>query len=172
MRKPTERRTSYWAGVTCVITVLLALIVQASEIVEGVNVIMPAWPLMAIFLWSGLRPHFMPPIAIFAIGLLQDLLADSPMGIWALSYLISIAIFRFRGEDGMPRDLPPILLRFAGALAVSHLIAFAVGSLAAGQLTDGRSLMIKAIATILMFPLVAFLAMRRRRGSRSGFIGG
>lgn len=172
MRKPTERRTSYWSGVACVLSVIVALILQASEIVEGVNVIMPSWPLMVIFLWAGLRPQFMPPIAIFTIGLLQDLLADSPMGIWALSYLISIAIFRFRGEDGMPRDLPPILLRFSGALVVSHLIAFAVGSLAQGQLTDGRVLMIKAIATILMFPLVAFLALRRRRGSRSGFIGG
>lgn len=173
MRKPTERGIPYMSGVLCGLTVFASLVVQAAptQLVEGVN-IMPTWPLMVIFLWSGLRPHFMPPFAVFLIGLCQDLLTGAPMGVWALSYLVAMAAFRFRGEDGMPRDLPPILLRFAGTLALAHAVAFAAGSLANGQLADIRPLIIEATATILMFPLVAFLALRRRRGSRTGFIGG
>ena len=127
---------------------------------------------MAIFLWSGLRPRFMPPIAVFAIGLTQDLLTGAPMGVWALAYLASISVFRFRGEDGMPRDLPPILIRFSGTLLLAHAIAFAAGSFALEQLADIQPLIIEVIATILMFPLLAFLVLRRRRSSRAGFIGG
>jgi rod shape-determining protein MreD len=173
MRKPGEHGTPYWAAGGCVVSVFLSLIFQAApaHLVDGVN-IMPTWPLIAIFLWSGLRPYFMPPFVVFAIGLTQDLLTGAPMGVWALSYLVSIAVFRFRGEDGMPRDLPPILLRFGGTLVLAHTIAYIAGSWSLGQLADFRPLIIEATATILMFPLLAFLALRRRRSSRSGFIGG
>ena len=172
MRKPTERATSYWSAVGCVVSVFSALVVQAAptQLIDGVN-IMPTWPLIAVFLWSGLRPHFMPPFIVFAIGLCQDLLTGAPMGVWALSYLVAIAAFRFRGEDGMPRDLPPILARFAGTLVLAHVIAYLAGSVALGQLADLRPLIIEATATILMFPLIAYLSLRRRRGGRSGFIG-
>lgn len=173
MRSSVERRSSWVPGAVCVVTVLLALIVQAAptKLVDGVN-IMPTWPLMAVFLWSGLRPHFMPPIAVFAIGLTQDLLTGAPMGVWALSYLISIAVFRFRGEDGMPRDLPPIFARFAGALLLSHTIAYVAGSLALGQMADMRPLIVEATATILMFPLLAWFTLKNRRSRSTGFIGG
>ena len=173
MRKPVERRTAYWAAAACVLSVFAALVIQAAptRLLDGVN-LMPTWPLIAIFLWSGLRPHFMPPIVVFSIGLVQDLLTGAPMGVWALSYLVAMAVFRFRGEDGMPRDLPPILLRFGGTLLLAHAIAYGAGSWALGQFADIRPLIIEATATILMFPLIAYLALRRRRPSRTGFIGG
>lgn len=172
MRKPVERSSPIWPAVICVLSVLAALIVQAAptRLIDGITV-MPTWPLMAIFLWSGLRPRFMPPVAVFAIGLTQDLLTGAPMGVWALSYLVAISVFRFRGEDGMPRDLPPILARFAGTLLLAHGVAFAAGSFALEQMADFQPLIIEVLATILMFPLVAFLVLRRRRPSRAGLIG-
>lgn len=173
MRKPQERSAPYWSALGCVLSVVAALLFQAAptRLIEGIT-IMPTWPLMVIFLWSGLRPYFMPPIAVFAIGMTQDLLTGAPMGIWALSYLVSISVFRFRGEDGMPRDLPPIVLRFGGTLLLAQAIAFSAGFFALGEMPHLQPLIIETIASILMFPMLAFLAVRRRRGSRSGFIGG
>ena len=173
MRKPTERNSPWMAAAGCIASVLIALVVQASptRLVDGMT-IMPTWTLMAIFLWAGARPQFMPPIAVFAIGLTQDLLTGAPMGVWALSYLVAISVFRFRGEDGMPRDLPPVLLRFGGTLLLAHGIAFAAGSFALEQLADLQPLIIEIIASILMFPLPAYLVLRRRRSRGSGFIGG
>ncbi|WP_339748935.1 rod shape-determining protein MreD [uncultured Maricaulis sp.] len=173
MRKPSERKTSHWAAAACALSVFAALVVQAAptQLIDGVN-IMPTWTLIAIFLWAGLRPHFMPPIIVFAIGLCQDLLTGAPMGVWALSYLVAIAAFRFRGEDGMPRDLPPILARFAGTLLLAHAIAYLMGSWSLDEWADLRPLIIEATATMLMFPLIAYLSLRGRRSSRTGFIGG
>ncbi|MBR9825868.1 MAG: rod shape-determining protein MreD [Alphaproteobacteria bacterium] len=174
MRRPNERRRApYWAALGCVLSVIVALLFQAAptRLVEGID-IMPSLPLMVIFLWSGLRPYFMPPFAVFLIGLTQDLLTGAPMGVWALSYLVSIAVFRFRGEEGMPRDLPPIVIRFTGTLLLAHTIAYVAGSLIPGNPANLQPLIIEAVASILMFPLVAFLVVRNRRSSRSGFIGG
>ena len=39
-------------------------------------------------------------------------------------------------------------------------------------MADLRLLIIELAATMLMFPLLAFLALRNRRSGRSGFIGG
>ncbi|MDF1768301.1 rod shape-determining protein MreD [Maricaulis sp.] len=173
MRKPTDRNSPWLAATGCIASVLIALIIQASptRLVDGLT-IMPTWTLMAIFLWANVRPQFMPPIAVFAIGLTQDLLTGAPMGVWALAYLVSISVFRFRGEDGMPRDLPPVLLRFGATLLLAHGIAFAAGSFALEQMADLQPLVIEIVASILMFPLPAYLVLRRRRSRGSGFIGG
>lgn len=173
MRRPNERRTPYWAAAGCVLSIVAALLFHAAptRLIEGLS-IMPSWPLMVIFLWSGMRPYFMPPFAVFLIGLTQDLLTGAPMGVWALSYLVSISVFRFRGEEGMPRDLPPIVLRFSGTLLLAHTIAYLAGSVLPGNPANLQPLIIEAVASILMFPLLAFLVVRNRRSSRSGFIGG
>lgn len=173
MRTSSDRSMIWLSAALCIFTVLVALVMQAAptRLVDGISV-MPTWPLMAIFLWSGLRPHFMPPIVIFAVGLTQDLLTGAPMGVWALSYLVALSAFRFRGEDGMPRDLPPVLLRFGATLLLAHGIAFAAGSFALEQMADLRLLIIELAATMLMFPLLAFLAIPNRRSGRAGFIGG
>ena len=171
--RPADRNQDYWDLGLCVFTVFAALVLYAAptRLIEGPD-LMPAWPLMVIFLWSGLRLRFMPPIVIFLIGLIQDLLTGAPMGVWALSYMAALTLTRFRGEDGMPRDLPPIWVRFCAAMLIAAGVAYAAGSLALGELADWRPIVIEAAASILMFPMLAFLSLRRRRSSRAGLIGG
>jgi rod shape-determining protein MreD len=171
--RPTDRNHDWFDLALCVFTVIAGLLLYAAptRLIDGPD-IMPAWPLMAIFLWSGMRPRFMPPVIIFLIGLTQDLLTQSPLGVWAFSYMAAIALTRFRGDDGMPRDLPPIWLRFCLAMGAASLIAFGLGAWAVDGLPDWRKLLIESLSSILMFPLIAFVSLRRRRGSRSGLIGG
>ncbi len=50
-------------------------------------VIAPSFALMAVYYWGLYRPDLMPPIAVFLVGLFQDLMSGGPLGLWSLVYL-------------------------------------------------------------------------------------
>lgn len=169
MRAPIERRPPYGLAVWAAISVILSLIAYASpsHLTQGPD-LMPLLPLIAIFIWSSLRPRFMPPFIIFFIGIMQDLLTGGPMGIWALAYLTAMMIMRVRKEEGAPRELGPLWFRFVAVTAIATLVAWATGSLAIGGPAAVRPMLVEAAASILMFPLIGLLTIRKR-SARSSF---
>lgn len=163
MRAPIEKRPPYFLVLWCVVTNILALVLHAtpSRITEGPDW-MPLWPLISLFLWSTIRPRFIPPIVIVAVGLVQDVLTGGPMGVWAASYLLAMIIMRTRREEGGPRELFPLWLRFAGVAAITFATAWAIGSLTLGMPAQVTSILIEAAVTLAIFPLIALIAVRGR----------
>src|SRR5437588_5538321 len=63
----------------------------------GYAALTPAFTLMAAYHWTIYRPDLLPAIALFAIGLGEDLLAGAPIGFGALSLLLArAAVLRYR----------------------------------------------------------------------------
>ena len=48
----------------------------------------PAWMLASVYFWSLFRPASLPAPAVFALGLLLDLLAQGPLGVSILILLL------------------------------------------------------------------------------------
>ena len=169
MRAPIERRPPYGLVIWCVVTLILSLLLYAAPArLTQTTDLMPLLPLIVLFIWSTIRPYFIPPLVIFAIGIFQDLLTGGPMGIWAFSYLAALTIMRVRKEDSTTRDLGPLWFRFVATTAIAVSIAWAIGSLAIGGPAAVQPMAIEAAASILMFPLIALLAVRKRQ-SRGAF---
>jgi rod shape-determining protein MreD len=59
---------------TAVVLVLLAVLPLR---VPGYAAVAPAFALMAVFHWTVYRPDLLPPLIVFLIGLLSDLLAGA-----------------------------------------------------------------------------------------------
>jgi rod shape-determining protein MreD len=55
-------------------------------------VVTPFLSLMAVYYWSIYRPELLPPMAVFAIGILQDFLTGGPVGLLALVLLLVQAL--------------------------------------------------------------------------------
>jgi rod shape-determining protein MreD len=68
--------------------VTAALLVMAAG-PTGVPGLVPAAALPCIVFWSLFRPSAMPPPAVFALGLLQDLLTLAPLGIGVVTLLVA-----------------------------------------------------------------------------------
>lgn len=169
MRSPIERRPPYGLAIWCAISIVLALLIYAAPArLSRATDLMPLLPLITIFIWSTIRPYFIPPIVIFLVGIMQDLLTGGPMGVWAFSYLVALTAMRVRKEDATTRDLGPLWFRFVATTAIAVIVAWAGGSLAIGGVAAVQPMAIEAAASILMFPLIALLTVRKRQ-SRGAF---
>src|SRR5580692_10845217 len=52
----------------------------------------PLLGLVPVYYWCLVRPDLMTPAATFAIGMLQDVMAGGPPGIWTLSFVVTYAL--------------------------------------------------------------------------------
>ncbi|MEE2526267.1 rod shape-determining protein MreD [Hyphobacterium sp. HN65] len=163
MRPPIETRPPFGLIAWAVISLMGSLAFYAAPLrIAGGPDLMPMLPLITLFIWSTVRPRFIPPIVIFVVGLLQDVLSGGVMGIWALAYLSAMTITRSREEEGPTREIGPVWIRFLVTLIIAVPIAWGAGSLVIGQMAPVRPLLIESVASALMFPLIALLFIRRR----------
>src|SRR5215472_7783551 len=83
-----------------IVTTLLATVISIQPIhVPGYIALTPAFTLMAVYHWTIYRPDLLPPVGLFLIGVIQDLLADAPVGMTALLLLLAHAVvLRHRGH--------------------------------------------------------------------------
>jgi len=75
--------------VTPVVLAFLMLVISRLPFgIEGLESAMPLLTLIACYYWTIYRPNLMPSIALFFLGVLQDLLTGGPLGLMALVLLL------------------------------------------------------------------------------------
>ena len=106
----------------------------------------PLLVLVPIYFWCLVRPDLMTPAAVFGIGILQDIMAGGPPGIWTLSFVITYAVID-RQRDAFA-GLPGLgaVLGFATAAFIACVSAYLIIALYYWQMP-------------LISPIVAELAM-------------
>lgn len=117
----------------------------------------PGFVLMAVFYWTVHRPDLMRPWAVFLVGLLDDVLSGTPLGVNSLVLLFVhwtiMAQHRvFRGKSFMLVWLGFAVLAF-GAKLVLAAVAFGIGY----GLLDPLVLLVQFILTLALYPPVAFI---------------
>ncbi|MCK8786484.1 rod shape-determining protein MreD [Roseomonas sp. NAR14] len=81
-RLDATARATFPVAFTALLMVLAAAPVGPPGLVWAVA-------LPCVFFWSLFRPAYMPPLAVFPLGLLHDLLSFGPLGIGVLILLIT-----------------------------------------------------------------------------------
>jgi len=77
----------------------------------------PLLGFIPVYFWCLLRPDLMTPAAVFAIGILQDVMSGGPPGIWTLSFIVAYVVIQ-RQRDA-----------FAGLSGVAAVLGFATATL-------------------------------------------
>ena len=102
---------------------------------------------------------------LLLVGVMQDLLAGAPMGVWAFAFLVAFSVMRLREADGAGGEIGPLALRFTLTAIVAFGAAWGAGSFAIGAPVAPGPLITEAILTILLFPIFAWLFARRKERS-------
>lgn len=137
--------------------ILLVLIMVQSFKVENVTNLMPFLTLIAVYQWSVYVPKSMPPIAVFLIGILQDILSGGPLGMTAL-LLLSVRLIvlgqggKLLGRDFLFNWLMFLLISFAYAILSWLIVSFYFNTWQSIWFVLGQ-----AIITVGFFPVIFLL---------------
>jgi rod shape-determining protein MreD len=136
--------------------------------IPGYAALTPAFVLMAAYHWTIYRPDLLPPLALFAIGLTEDLLTGAPVGGSALMLLLARAgVLRFR-RYFVDRAFPFVWSGFTLLAGVGMLGLWALHCLIDLTFLDLRATVFRTVLTIAVFPAASFLlggAQRRLMGA-------
>ncbi len=119
--------------------------------------------LISVYYWAIHRPGLLPAPAVFAIGLLGDLLGIAPLGVGTLMFLLvyGIALSQRRVFQGQPFLIVwwGFMMVAAGALSAGWIFA----SIVAGAVLDPDPVIFDYLITLALYPAVADLFARAQR---------
>ncbi len=115
----------------------------------------PAFAAMAVFYWTIYRPERLPYVATFAIGVLQDLLAGTPLGMTALVLLIVQGVVASQRTFFRGKPFLVVWWGFAMVMPAAGLLGWAIASACFGTLVPLLPIIVQIVITVLVFPVFA-----------------
>ncbi|HTZ37649.1 MAG TPA: rod shape-determining protein MreD [Stellaceae bacterium] len=147
-----------------VATLLLAALISVLPLqIPGYAALTPVFTLMAAYHWTIYRPDLLPPAALFAVGLTEDLLAGAPIGVSALLLLLTRIAVLGQRRYFVNRTFPFVWSGFTLLTIVAMFGLWAVNCMLGFALLDIRIAIIRGALTIAIFPLASFLLGRAQR---------
>jgi rod shape-determining protein MreD len=119
----------------------------------------PLLGLIPIYYWCLVRPDLMTPAATLLVGLLQDVMAGGPPGVWTLAFVVTYAVIdrqrdSFAGLSGLGA-----VLGFATAALITCVVAYLViAALYYGRLPPLGPIVGELVITVLFYIPGAYLA--------------
>ena len=123
----------------------------------------PAFVLMAVYHWTIYRPDLLPPLALFLVGIVQDLLAGVPPGATAFVLLLTRAVVLRHRRHFANRQFPFVWAGFTMLTGGVMLFLWALHCSLDGVMVDFRGTVFWAVLTISVFPITSFLLGRTQR---------
>lgn len=164
-------RPSLWrridnVGRSCfpLVTTLLLLLLAAAPLgLPGQAQLQVAAALACVFFWSVVRPAAMPPLAVFAIGLLADLLDFAPVGTGLLGLLIVHGLALRWRRFLLRQGFVVLWVAFVVLAAGAALLQWTLTSLLAFRLMPPGPLVFAIALAVALYPLLAVPLDRAQR---------
>jgi rod shape-determining protein MreD len=145
-------------------TLLFVMISVMPWHIPGFAVVTPAFALMAVYHWTIYRSDLLPPIAVFAAGLLLDLLNGTPyIGTSALSLLLARSVLLGQRRFFVNRLFPVLWAGFLATAAAVIGFEWLLICLLHGGLLGPRPFVFEAVLTVASFPFGSYLLARIQR---------
>lgn len=147
-----------------VLVVLVAVVLQTTIFVR----IRPfdAAPSLALLVVLGYARYLPAEFALllgFGAGLLQDLLSDTPLGLWAL-VLTTVAFVTVRVRERLEDDFgllgPYVLVATVGALTLFSVLGTIFGERTLADAAVLKKILLPAVYNTLLAPLILAMAPR------------
>jgi rod shape-determining protein MreD len=155
---PLRRTEAIIRGALPALGTALLMVLAAGP--TGVPALVPAVALPPVFFWSVFRPGAMPPLAVFPLGLLLDLLTLAPLGTGLVTLLVAHGLavtwrrFLSRGS------FPAVWLAFCGFATGSAALGYLLVAVLAFDLPPAAPAMHQAVLTVGLYPAFAWLLGR------------
>ncbi|HXQ51083.1 MAG TPA: rod shape-determining protein MreD [Stellaceae bacterium] len=135
----------------------------------GFAAVTPSFALMAVAHWTIYRPDLLPQSAVFALGLLLDLLNGTPyVGTMALTLLVARTAVLTQRRHFVNRDFTVMWLGFLALASGTFALLWAIVSLLNGHILGTRPFLFEAALTVACYPVGSYLLARLHRAFLRG----
>lgn len=149
-----------WVGYPALICVALSVAFATVVRFIGFPPPEPIFPILLAFAWPLIRPSMVGPIVLLALGVFEDLLLGTPLGLWALVLLgVYAGILASRhllvGQEGRV-----LFGWWTGLVVAAYFAAYLVVTMvdrAAPSLIDSA---LQLLVTLALFPFANHLVQR------------
>jgi rod shape-determining protein MreD len=163
------RVNSSVARLVPILTTIIAAILAILPLrIPGYAALTPALALMAVYHWTIYRPDLLPAFALFAIGIGEDLLAGSLVGIDPLTLLVTRAVVLHSRRHFVGRPFPFVWAGFTLVAGGTLLGLWALHCLLEFSLINPRNTVFRMVLTIAVFPAASFLLGSTQRALIDG----
>ena len=145
------------------VTLMLALIGATPLQIPFLSTVLPPFALAAVYYWTVQRPDLMPFSVAFGIGLIQDILVGSPLGMHALAFLIVqwLVLSQRRHVAGKPFLV--LWWGFLGVAVLASVLMWIAASLISAAPLPLQTVAVSTLLQVLLFPLPAWLMIQVQR---------
>jgi len=128
-----------------------------------VSDIMPYLTLIGVYYWSVFKPEFMPVSAVFVIGILQDILLGSPLGLTSFLLVVVQQFIFFQGRRFLERDFLFNWFVFVMIVIGFGTLTWIIVSLYFRVFLDYIGIIGQILLTIAFYPLITwFLGITKK----------
>jgi rod shape-determining protein MreD len=129
-------------------TLVFVLVSVVPLQIPGFAAVTPSFALMAVFHWTVYRPDLLPLSAVFALGLLLDLLNGTPyLGVSALILLVARTAVLMERRHFVNRAFPALWLYFLALATGTFAFGWVFVSVLRGQILGTRPFVFEALLT-------------------------
>jgi rod shape-determining protein MreD len=155
-----------WSAARSVPTLTILVLVVATVMplrIPDYAAVAPLLALAGVFHWTIYRPDLMSSLAVFACGLIFDLLSGAPLGVTALLLLIARGVILPQRRFFINRLFPFVWGGFTLLAAAAIAFLWLLGSVLEGAILDMREAALQWVLTVACFPGVSYPLMRIQR---------
>ena len=120
----------------------------------------PSLLLIVVFFWTDFGETRLSLFVLFCIGLLEDVLSGTPLGLWAFVFLLIYFFMRTRSAPLITKDFFLAYIIFAIVTLVAYILVFWGISLHAYNTPILSVLIVPYIITLTVFPFCVRVLMK------------
>ena len=143
-------------GLTLVLIILGMLPVRIPDYAS----VAPILAAISLYHWAVYRPHLLPFVAVFLLGVAQDMLSGAPVGLFALVFLTFYGAVVLQRRFLAGKSFPVYWLGFAIVWFLATLELWVLASAFHVTLLDMKAFLFQYLVTAGLFPFVAWIFLR------------
>jgi rod shape-determining protein MreD len=155
-------RLDHWSrdAIPAAVTLAVILVGTVPWPFTGTGTVSPMLPVIALFFWVVHRPGLMSPWVAFALGLVHDALAGTPLGMNALVFVVVHAVVAQQRHHLLERPFVLGWAAFAAVALLASLLKWMLASLYHLTPVGFDPVIAQLLGTILLYPVLAWLLGR------------
>jgi rod shape-determining protein MreD len=158
------RNESIPASIVPFLTVLLLMLVSLMPLrIPGYASVTPAFALMGVFHWTVYRPALLPPLVLFLLGAVFDLVTGAPLGLTPLVWLLTRGMVLRNRQFFVGRQFAFVWFGFTLAALGAASVVWLIGSALSGVFLDLRGAPLQWVLTVSCYPAVSWCLARLQR---------